>query len=793
MTSTPPTTADGGGASNPAARVPAIRQRLLGEVTRVTRATAPLNPEALQLRKAEDPQFARDLSATSLALLQVSNQLFKYLAGETKVKPFSNAIDVQDRWLAAVEVVDQALDRADHALDDLYGRKAQHAAANATPMVASIKQRDRTLNVVHGALIARPQEQFKADVDNSKTVPFIPKIKEKAHAKVPLDFGVPVEEMPDQPVDHVFPHPYAHEIATLEYPEAMFALPETEPEMPASLESTPCTWVDTVAALDKMVAKLAVEPVIAIDLEHHSYRSYFGFLCLMQVSTRTEDFLVDTLTLRVELHRLNTVFADPTIVKVLHGAESDVIWLQRDLGLYLVNLFDTYHATKILRFPAHSLAYLLKHYCHVDADKKYQLADWRIRPLPQDMVRYARTDTHYLLYIYDKMRTELLLQGDAATHNLMRATLRQSNETALKVHHKDRYDAESGLGAEGWFGLYTKYNKPLTKRAFEAFKALHQWRDEIARDEDESTKYVLPNHMLFTLADVGPTDPTAVLACCTPIPPLVRTYAADIALLIRQVNDRVALLADANVPVPVAPMPAPTHVRFDDDAAANAARVVEQVDVEPYVRKHTPVAVAAVHRSAFWGAAPRVLPSTAKPETANAVKQIEAMLVTVEALLPKLWLGEQREEVEPATRAPHEPPGAHAFVPKSARVSSAAASGEEAESSTPEPETAEPEPTLPDVMVVAPNAVAAASKGKGKKRKLPAEQTAKYDFGSAAAPISTDAASQPPPGKKSKNDKESKGWHPYLEQLGGGRSGPKPARSGGKSKAGGKSMTFGSK
>ncbi|KNE59599.1 hypothetical protein AMAG_03857 [Allomyces macrogynus ATCC 38327] len=129
-------------------------------------------------------------------------------------------------------------------------------------------------------------------------------------------------------------------------------------------------------------------------------------------------------------------------------------------------------------------------------------------------------------------------------------------------------------------------------------------------------------------------------------------------------------------------------------------------------------------------------------------------------------------------------------MPKTARASSAAAGNEE---STPEPKTADVEPTLPEVMVVAPNA--AAAKGKGKKRKLPAEQTAKYDFGAAAAPISTDAAAQPPPGKKSKSDRESKGWHPYLEQPGGGRSGggPKPARSSGKSKAGGKSMTFGSK
>ena len=57
----------------------------------------------------------------------------------------------------------------------------------------------------------------------------------------------------------------------------------------------------------------------------------------------------------------------------------DVIWLQRDLGLYVVGMFDTYYASSALNYPGKSLAYLLKKFVEFDADKKYQLADWRIR------------------------------------------------------------------------------------------------------------------------------------------------------------------------------------------------------------------------------------------------------------------------------------------------------------------------------------------------------------------------------------------------------------------------------
>lgn len=50
--------------------------------------------------------------------------------------------------------------------------------------------------------------------------------------------------------------------------------------------------------------------------QHHSYRSFLGLTCLMQISTREEDFIIDTLELRSELYILNEVFTDPSVVKV---------------------------------------------------------------------------------------------------------------------------------------------------------------------------------------------------------------------------------------------------------------------------------------------------------------------------------------------------------------------------------------------------------------------------------------------------------------------------------------------
>lgn len=57
--------------------------------------------------------------------------------------------------------------------------------------------------------------------------------------------------------------------------------------------------------------------VVQVDLEHNHYRSFQGLTCLMQISTRTEDFIVDTLKLRIHVGPyLREAFKDLTKKKV---------------------------------------------------------------------------------------------------------------------------------------------------------------------------------------------------------------------------------------------------------------------------------------------------------------------------------------------------------------------------------------------------------------------------------------------------------------------------------------------
>lgn len=49
----------------------------------------------------------------------------------------------------------------------------------------------------------------------------------------------------------------------------------------------------------------------------------------------------------------------------MHGADWDVIWLQRDFGVYIANLFDTGQAVRVLQHPRYGLGHMLERLCNV--------------------------------------------------------------------------------------------------------------------------------------------------------------------------------------------------------------------------------------------------------------------------------------------------------------------------------------------------------------------------------------------------------------------------------------------
>ena len=159
-------------------------------------------------------------------------------------------------------------------------------------------------------------------------------------------------------------------------------------------------------ALKRMAERLANEPILAVDTESNSLFAFQEQVCLIQFSTPKDDYLVDPLALG-DLSALESVFADPQIEKVFHAAEYDLISLKRDYRFEFNNIFDTMVAARILGWEEIGLGSILKSEFDVELNKRYQRANWGRRPLPPEMLAYARLDTRYLIPLRYRLMSEL--------------------------------------------------------------------------------------------------------------------------------------------------------------------------------------------------------------------------------------------------------------------------------------------------------------------------------------------------------------------------------------------------
>ncbi|CAB4056949.1 RRP6 [Lepeophtheirus salmonis] len=388
--------------------------------------------------------------------------------------------------------------------------------------------------------IARPQLQFQSQIDNSNS-PFIPKLKDKPNGIKPLSILLEYDERGEI---EFYSHPYLFEIQHFKMYPSLLEHQDTTPIKP--IEQTPLVWVSSPGDLDTMIQDLLKEKEIAVDLEAHNYRSFMGFTCLIQISTSSKDYLIDPFPIWSEMTCLNQVFTHPKILKIFHGADSDVIWLQRDFSLYLVNVFDTFRASVLLEFPkgSRSLKYLLSRYIGLNVDKQYQLADWRIRPLPSEMEKYAREDTHYLIFIYRKMKSDLLEKSNREKHLLVTAYDRSSDICKSRFEKPIFHETKH-------LDLLKKNRRSFNSKQLFALKDIYAWRHKLARREDESEHYILPNHMLLNICSELPREMQGILALCNPIPPHVKQNLVELHTIVYEARGKpltfTSAIQEANV------------------------------------------------------------------------------------------------------------------------------------------------------------------------------------------------------------------------------------------------------
>ncbi len=251
----------------------------------------------------------------------------------------------------------------------------------------------------------------------------------------------------------------------------------------------PPTLITTSDQLQRLVADLQQAGRLALDTESNSMYAYHYQVCLIQISTDEQDYIIDSVALR-ELASLGDLVQREDMEVTMHAAENDVLLLHKDFGWTFGKLFDTLWGARILGWQRPGLASILNEKFGVTLDKKMQRTDWGKRPLTPRQLDYARFDTHFLLSLRDRIEGELRTAGRW--------------QEAQEVFEELRRIRWQGKKPPTFWRLNGV--RDLAPHQQAVLKALFEWREQRASQRDLPPYRIMRNETLVALAQHLPAN-----------------------------------------------------------------------------------------------------------------------------------------------------------------------------------------------------------------------------------------------------------------------------------------------
>ncbi|MCH8745843.1 MAG: HRDC domain-containing protein [Chloroflexi bacterium] len=247
---------------------------------------------------------------------------------------------------------------------------------------------------------------------------------------------------------------------------------------------------------ESVAAKLSQEPELAVDTEANSLYAYRDRICLIQIGTAEETFLVDPLAVS-DLSSLGTLLADPAIAKYLHGSDYDLRSLDRDYHFRIAGLFDTQVAARFLGSSTPNLGSVLETFLGVSIPKSRQMqrSNWGLRPLGAQAIDYAASDVRHLVQLSNRLRENLQKLG----------RLTWVEEECRRL---ERVRFVAPVPPENAF-FKVKGSDRLGPRELTVLKELFLWREQKAEQLDRPPFRVLSNDNLILAAQAATEIPTS--------------------------------------------------------------------------------------------------------------------------------------------------------------------------------------------------------------------------------------------------------------------------------------------
>ncbi len=281
----------------------------------------------------------------------------------------------------------------------------------------------------------------------------------------------------------------------------------------------PAIMITSTADLVAHVDDWADKALLAIDTESNSLHAYREQVCLIQLSTRDQDFIIDPLHVE-NLDPLGKLLADPQIEIVFHAADYDLMCLKRDFGFAFDGLFDTMLAARICGSDRLGLGAMLEDFFHIKVNKRYQRANWGERPLTDDMLHYAQLDTHYLPELRNIWRDRLQAAG---RWEEAQEAFRELTRTPA---------SEIDFDPDGFWRINGARHLP--GRQLSILRALYLYREDMAERRDYPPFKIIGDATLIALVQASPRSEREMHGISGMTAGQVRRYGRGILRAINQ-------------------------------------------------------------------------------------------------------------------------------------------------------------------------------------------------------------------------------------------------------------------
>lgn len=252
------------------------------------------------------------------------------------------------------------------------------------------------------------------------------------------------------------------------------------------------TMITTTDALAAAVAHLSQFDAVTVDTEFLRETTFWPKLCLVQMASPEEAFVVDALAPGLDLAPFFALMRNEGVVKVFHAARQDIEIVWHQASLIPHPIFDTQVAAMVLGFgDAISYDQLVQRITGDNLDKSHRFTDWSRRPLTPAQIAYATSDVTHLRDAYVALSTDLARRG--------RSNWVDEEMQILTSPSTYRADPETA-----WERLKSRVRKP---KELAVLIEVAAWREREAQSRDVPRGRVLKDDVIGEIALQAPTTP----------------------------------------------------------------------------------------------------------------------------------------------------------------------------------------------------------------------------------------------------------------------------------------------